>query len=199
MTRRIVILVILAVIGIGGYLVTVKYVTPRVQQVVRVVGLLEKALPMLAHNTEALDSVFRYLEGRDPMYDSLLLVVTEQSKEIAKMEKHLADLPVITIPDIDYVNPETYEDCLQALEQSRKTSEQLVEVIEHQREEIRLLRAVNIQQGVIIKTQAYTIEKKDLDMALLRGSYDDVIREAQWKKWFGYLVGAAGVIAGFVL
>ncbi len=199
MTRKIVIFAILIIVGLGGYLVTTRYVAPRVQQVVRVVALLERALPMIAHNAESLDSVFKHLEGRDPMYDSLLVLVKSQSKQLGELEKQLKDIPDYDIPDIDYVHPKTYEDCLDALDASRQTSEQLVDVIDHQREEIHLLRAINTQQGVIIEAQAYTIEMKDLDMALLRGSYDDVLREAQWRKWVGYLVGAAGVIVGIAL
>jgi hypothetical protein len=68
-----------------------------------------------------------------------------------------------------------------------------------QRENITLLEAVNTSQQLIIETQKQTISIQQADNRALRDAYDDMIRDANRRKFFGYVVGVLGIAAAIAL
>ncbi len=199
MRNTIIGLVIVAIVGVGGYFVFSKQIKPQITQFMRVIDIVERILPLMEANTDAVDSLFKYLDDREPFYNQLRDIIRVQGKQMEGIQKQLDGLPTYEIPDASTVHPEDYEECLIELERSRLRADTLVMVVHTQRDEISLLRALNASQGIVIHTQAELILERDTDIKNLRAAYNDVLQDANRKKWIGYSVGLAGIVIGLLL
>ncbi len=198
MRNTIIGLVIVAIVGVGGYFAYIK-LKPYAVQAIRVVDIFEKVLPLMEANTGAIDSLFRYLDDQEPFYDEFKGFVEKQTKHNQSIDEKLDKLPEHEIPEINYVHPDTYEDCMDELDKSRETSEQLLEIINTQKEEIALLRSINTSQALMIERYHEALEKKDLDINLLRGAYEGILAKARRDKVIGYGSIVLGVIIAIAL
>ncbi len=161
--------------------------------------VIDKIEEYAAYSTYEIDLLNAQLRQSDRKIDSLMNLVVSYTSVIDDLDKQIAALPTYELPELSTVEPESYEECLQELQGSRQAAEELVSIVEIQRENITLLEAVNTSQQLIIETQKQTIAIQQADNRALRDAYDDMIRDANRRKFFGYVVGVLGIAAAIAL
>jgi small-conductance mechanosensitive channel len=197
-----IIVIIVVVAGAGIFLAKNK----PVQQAKEWMGKVELALEVIdkieeytAYSTYKIDMLNEKLQTSDRKIDSLMTLVVSHTSVIDDLEGQIAELPTYKLPELSTVEPEDYKECLQELQGSRQAAEELVSIVEIQRENITLLEAVNTNQQLIIETQKQTISIQRADNRALRDAYEDMIRDANRRKFFGYVVGVLGIAAAIAL
>ncbi len=174
----------------------VKALTSRVDMALTIIDKIEE---YAAYSTYEIDLLNAQLRQSDRKIDSLMKLVVSYTSVIDDLDKQIAALPTYELPELSTIKPESYEECLQELQGSRQAAEELVSIVQIQRENITLLEAVNTNQQLIIETQKQTISIQQADNRALRNAYDDMIRDANRRKFFGYVVGVLGIAAAIAL
>jgi Mg2+ and Co2+ transporter CorA len=197
-----IIIIVVVVAGAGIFLAKNK----PVQQAKGWMGKVELALEVIekieeytAYSTYEIDMLNEKLQSSDRKIDSLMTLVVSHTSVIDDLDKQIAALPTYELPELSTIEPEDYKECLQELQGSRQAAEELVSIVEIQRENITLLEAVNTNQQLIIETQKQTIAIQQADNRALRDAYEDMIRDANRRKFFGYVVGVLGIAAAIAL
>ncbi len=150
-------------------------------------------------NTSEIDRLLKQQKQSGRKIDSLMTLVVSYTSVIDDLDKQIANLPTYELPTLSTIEPEDYKECLQELQGSRQAAEELVGIVQIQRENITLLEAVNTNQQLIIETQKQTISIQQADNRALRNAYDDMIRDANRRKVLGYIVGVLGIAAAIAL
>lgn len=191
----------MAVVLIVGLVIYGISKTEKVQKTFGLLSKLELALDIAERiekqtttNTFVIDLLLDQLCESDRKVDSLTELVSGYASIIESINSQISELPTYVIPEISYTDPADYEECLQELTNSRLVSEQLTEIVNIQRDHIELLEGKNLNQQLIIETQQQTITILRTDNMALRDAYDDMIRDANRRKWVGYFVGALGIV-----
>ncbi len=175
----------------------VKALTSRVDMALTIIDKIEEYAVV---NTSEIDRILKQQQKEsDRKIDSLMTLVVSYTSVITDLQGQIAALPTYELPALSDVEPEDYEECLQELQGSRQAAEELVVIVGVQRENITLLEAVNTSQQLIIETQKQTISIQQADNRALRDAYEDMIRDANRRKFFGYVVGVLGIAAAIAL
>lgn len=167
------------------------------------VGLALEAVKKIeeyaAYNTYEIDMLHRRLDESEKKNAELLKVVESQGAVIAEINGKLSALPSFEIPDISDTHPQDYEECLQELQGSRQAGEKLIEIVGIQQDRIGLLEAKISAQDIMIAKQAEVIKIQRADLQAYHDTYEAIVRDANRRKTFGYIVGVLGVAAAIIL
>jgi hypothetical protein len=197
-----IIIIVVVVAGAGIFLAKNKPVQQAkgwMSKVDLALEVIDKIEEYTAYSTYEIDMLNEKLQSSDRKIDSLMTLVVSYTSVIDDLDKQIANLPTYELPALSDVEPESYEECLTELQGSRQAAEELVVIVGVQRENITLLEAVNTSQQLIIETQKQTIAIQQADNRALRNAYDDMIRDANRRKFFGYVVGVLGIAAAIAL
>jgi Mg2+ and Co2+ transporter CorA len=197
-----IIIIVVVVAGAGIFLAKNKPVQQAkgwMSKVDLALEVIDKIEEYTAYSTYEIDMLNEKLQSSDRKIDSLMTLVVSHTEVITDLEGQIAELPTYELPELSTIEPEDYEECLQELQGSRQAAEELVEIVSVQRENITLLEAVNTNQKLIIETQKQTISIQQADNRALRDAYEDMIRDANRRKFFGYVVGVLGIAAAIAL
>jgi hypothetical protein len=197
-----IIIIVVVVAGAGIFLAKSKPVQQAkgwMSKVDLALEVIDKIEEYTAYSTYEIDMLNEKLQSSDRKIDSLMTLVVSYTSVIDDLDKQIANLPTYELPALSDVEPESYEECLTELQGSRQAAEELVVIVGVQRENITLLEAVNTSQQLIIETQKQTIAIQQADNRALRNAYDDMIRDANRRKFFGYVVGVLGIAAAIAL
>ena len=193
--KKIIAITVLAVVLLGGVLL----IRPKAQEVSGLYGQIERYVShaerlqrLLEVNTRELNRIAsEWQQAQEEIY-RYTQVVSEQQAIIDSLKLEIRESEY-EIPDIPDITPGDLEDCLQELQRSRQISEELIEVIEAQREQLAVRMATIQSQGIVIESQANIIERQSdyID------EFETLIEEHRKRSNRRILIGiAAGIAAG---
>lgn len=161
----------------------------------RTLDLIER-FEDLIDNTEDLDKIFRILEESQPLIDSLLNITTSNTNKLDSIDKVITAIPEFNIPDIDYIHPSTYEECLGELERIADTAQVLVTIVEHQNEYIELQAYKLETKKGIINTQVQIIDIQERDRQQMLERWEALRQSARRERFISYMIAAGGIAIG---
>ncbi len=194
------IIIIAIVLLIGGGFITHRFsntVSETTNTANRVLDLAERFEEILG-STHRIDDLLDILEESKPILDSLLIIVGEHDKKLDKIDKDLSNIPQYEIPDIDYIHPSTYEECLGELEKVVDVNEQLVNIINQNEDHIILLIAKIDSQNSIIETQANIIDIQAKDIDEIRERWEDFRSAIRRERIISYTIMVGGIIVAII-
>ena len=172
-------------------------IRPRVQEVSGLYGQIERYVShaerlqrLLEVNTRELNRIAsEWQQAQEEIY-RYTQVVSEQQAIIDSLKLEIRESEY-EIPDIPDITPGDLEDCLQELQRSRQISEELIQVIEAQREQLAVRMATIQSQGIVIESQANIIERQSdyID------EFETLIEEHRKRSNRRILIGIAAGIA----
>ncbi len=185
-------------LGVVGYLFSK---TPTGERIMRIPGQVQSAWLIInkledfaTHTSIDVDLLLARQMLSDKKIDSLMTANVGHVRAVADLRQQIASLPDHEIPELSEVEPEDYEECLQELQRSRQAAEELVVIVEGQREHIRLLEAVNRENKLINESQHQVITLQAADNQKWRDAIDEIRKDANRTKFIGYVVGALGIL-----
>lgn len=161
----------------------------------KTIGVLGEVKEYAVANTDAVDKLMEQLKESDKKIAQLEAIVLAQIETIVELDKQLAALPTFEVPTVDKEQPQDFEDCVDKLTECREMANDMIEIIGIQGTRIELMQAKLDTQDRIIAVQYETIEIQKRDNQALRDAYEDMVKDANRKKWVGYVVGIIGLAA----
>ena len=195
MNKSIIVIIVAILLTLGGLFYGNK-LSQNISEVTttanRALDLVERVEDILG-STYTIDDIIKHLETSQPLIDTLLIIIEDHSKKLDKIDKELSSIPTFEIPNIDYIHPSTYEECLGELEKLSNTAEELVIIIEHQKAHISLLVSKTEAQNMVIENQKEIIEIQALDREEIRERWEEYKQAARRERFISYGIAVIGI------
>lgn len=197
--KTLIIIVGLVLLG-SGYFATTKITTTvnhTTDTANRALDLIERIEDVFG-GTHNMEELIRFFEESKPILDSLLIIVNTNVDKLDEIDKAISSIPSYEIPDIDYIHPSTYEECLGELERVVEVNTELVTIIHQNQSHIALLDSKLDTQSTIIATQANIIEIQARDLEAISKQWSEIRQSIRRERIIGYAMIAGGIIIAII-